>query len=51
MREFADRKINFTFVKVNDRCELMIKVMKENYNPSGLSMNVTDLADACKNQT
>ena len=29
----------------------MIKVMEENYNPSGLNMNVTDLAHACSTQT
>ena len=47
MREFAKRGIGFTFVKVNNQCDAMIKVMEENYNPSGNTMNVTDLADAC----
>ena len=35
MREFAARGIVFTFVKVNDSCNMMIKVMEESYNPSG----------------
>ena len=47
MREFAARGIVFTFVKVNESCNKMIKVMEENYNPSGTSMNVTDLSHAC----
>lgn len=29
----------------------MIKLMQDNYNPSGLTMNVTDLAHACQTQT
>ena len=47
MREFAKREIGFTFVKVNDSCDKMIKVMQENYDPSGRTMNVTDLSTAC----
>ena len=47
MRTFAQRGIGFTFVKVNDSCNKMIKVMQDNYNPSGNTMNVTDLSDAC----
>jgi len=47
MREFAARGIGFTFVKVNELCNLMIKVMQENYDPSGNTMNVTDLSHAC----
>ena len=48
MREFAKKDIQFTFVKVNEDCNLMIKVMQENYNPSGKTMNVTDLSAACR---
>jgi len=51
MREFAARGIGFTFVKVNESCNLMIKVMQENYDPSGNTMNVTDLAKACATKT
>lgn len=51
MREFAKREIGFTFVKVNDRCEQMIKVMQENYDPTGNKMNVTDLSTACATKT
>ena len=47
MREFAKRGILFTFIKVNEQCNKMIKVMEENYNPSGKTMNVTDLSNAC----
>ena len=47
MRMFAAQNIHFTFVKVNDMCEKMIEVMRDNYNPSGLTMNVTDLSSAC----
>ena len=45
---FAAHNINFTFVKVNKFCDKMIKVMQQNYDPSGLTMHVTDLANACK---
>ena len=51
MREFAKREIGFTFVKVNESCEKMIKVMQENYDPSGSTMNVTDLSAACATKT
>ena len=47
MRMFAAQKMHFTFVKVNEACNKMLKVMEENYNPSGLTMNITDLANAC----
>ena len=47
MRDFARRGIGFTFVKVNENCNKMIKVMQENYDPSGHTMNVSDLAHAC----
>ena len=51
MREFASRGIGFTFVKVNSQCDAMIKVMEDNYNPSGNTMNVTDLSHACATKT
>ena len=51
MREFSSRGIIFTFVKVNESCNKMIKVMEENYNPAGNTMNVTDLSHACRTQT
>ena len=47
MKEFADRGIVFTFVKVNEFCNMMIKVMEKSYNSSSKPMNVTDLAHAC----
>ena len=51
MREFAKREIGFTFVKVNESCNKMIKVMQENYDACGKYMNVTDLAHACATKT
>ena len=32
LKIFASKNINFTIVKMNDRCDAMIKVMKDNYN-------------------
>ena len=44
MQLFAERQIYFSFIKLNEHCEKMIKVMKKSYNvPSGITMNVTDL--------
>ena len=44
MKIFAERQIFFSFIKLNEHCEKMIKVMKKSYNiPSGITMNVTDL--------
>ena len=47
MKLFSGFGMHFTFVKVNESCNKMIKLMKDNYNPSGLTLNVTDLAHAC----
>ena len=48
MKEFAQRNINFTAVKVNEESNLMIGVMKASYDSVGaLQLNVTDLANAC----
>ena len=32
LKMFASKNINFTIVKVNDNCDAMIKVMKDNYD-------------------
>lgn len=48
MAEFARRKINFTAVKVNDQCNVMIDVMKKSY---GGNMIVNDLAQACSTKS
>lgn len=50
MAEMARRQINFTMVKVNERCNMMIKVMQDSYGKTG-GMTVSDLADACLTQT
>lgn len=49
MAEMARRQIHFTMVKVNERCNMMIKVMQDSYGKTG--MTVSDLAEACQNQT
>ena len=51
MKTFAAKNINFTIVKVNNKCDAMIKVMQANYDSPSLKMNVTDLADAVKNKS
>ena len=36
-------------VRVNKDCDQMIKVMEQVYKSQGMALNVTDLAEACKN--
>ncbi len=47
MKEFAKMKVTFTAVKVNERCNKMIDVMREAYTQQGMNLIVTDLASAC----
>lgn len=47
MQEFASKNIGFTCIKLNEDCNKMIKIMKENHN----SLTVTDLASASKNKS
>jgi hypothetical protein len=49
MKDFAAKQINFTIVRVNNSCDQMIKVLGDIYKSHGMALNVTDLADACKN--
>jgi len=49
MKDFAKQDINFTIVRVNKDCDQMIKVMETIYQNNGKKLNVSDLADACKN--
>ena len=49
MKNFAAKNINFTIVRVNNSCDRMIKVLEGVYKTCGMVLNVTDLADACKN--
>ena len=51
MKEFARRKITFTAVKVNEKCNKMIGVMKKSYDSCGMSLVVTDLAKACETKS
>ena len=54
MREFANRKINFTIVKVNEDCNLMFDVMQNAYKfvvPQNAQITVSDLAKAVQNKT
>lgn len=50
-KEFSDKKIDFTAIRLNDLCDKMFDVMKKHYNKNGMSFNVTDLADAAKFKT
>lgn len=49
MKEFANKKITFTCVKVNEQCNKMIDVMRDSYKP--MALNVTDLASACSTKS
>ena len=51
MKEFAQREIHYTFVKVNESCGKMIKVMTDSYAEGGMKLNVTDLAHACRTKS
>lgn len=51
MLAFANKKINFTCVKVNDQCNQMIKVMTESYAAGGMNLNITDLSSACQKKS
>jgi hypothetical protein len=46
MKDFASRQIEFTVIKVNNEIELMIKVMKENYDGAGRALTVSDISKA-----
>ena len=47
MAAFANRQIYFSFIKLNEHCNKMIKVMKKSYNvPDGITMDVTDLTES-----
>ena len=46
MNQFAESQIYFSFIKLNEHCNKMIKVMKKSYNiEDGITMNVTDLTE------
>ena len=47
MREFASKKIGYTCVKLNEDCNKMIDIMKENHS----ELTVTDLAKASQTKT
>ena len=52
MAEFARKKINFTAVKVNESCNVMIKVMQDSYaSVGGAKMILNDLAHACSTKS
>jgi hypothetical protein len=52
MAEFARKKINFTAVKVNEECNVMIKVMQDSYaSVGGAKMILNDLAHACSTKS
>jgi hypothetical protein len=43
MKQFADKKINVSVIRVNKICDKMINVMRANYDTADLKMNVSDL--------
>ena len=54
MRDFATKKINFTIVKVNEDCNLMIDVMQNAYKfvlPQQSQIIVTDLSKAVESKS
>ena len=51
MKEFAAQAITFTMVKVNERCNAMIDVMKKGYAAQGEQLVISDLAEACKSDS
>jgi len=54
MHQFANRRINFTIVKVNEDCNLMFNVMQNAYNSivqDQAKITVSDLAKAVQNKT
>lgn len=48
---FAAKEINFTFYRIKEATDLMVKVMRENYDSAARQLNVVDLLDAIKNQS
>lgn len=46
MKIFADKKINLSVIRVNNKCDKMIEVMKANYDTADLKLNVSDLQQA-----
>lgn len=50
MKEFSDRGIEFTVIKVNNRCEKMIRVMESCYNINGRKLNITCQMPAQRSQ-
>jgi hypothetical protein len=52
MAEFARRNIIFTAVKVNEDCNVMIKVMQDSYaSVNGRNMVLSDLARVCSTKS
>lgn len=51
MKQFAKKEINFSIIRVNNHCDKMIQVMRDNYDSPARSLNVSDLADAIAKKT
>lgn len=51
MKMFAAKGINFTFYRIERATDLMIKVMRENYDSATRKLNVIDLLEAIKNKS
>ena len=48
---FAAKDINFTFYRIKPATDLMLKVMRENYDSAARRLNVVDLIEAIQNQS
>lgn len=48
---FAAKNINFTFYRIKPATDLMLKVMRENYDSAARRLNVVDLIEAIQNQS
>lgn len=46
MKEFSQRKIDFTAIRLNDKCDKMFNIMAENFNQGSMKLDVTDLAES-----
>lgn len=51
MRQFASMGINFSLIRVNNLCDMMIKVMRECYDSADRQLQVSDLESAIKTKT
>jgi len=51
MKEFAERGINFSIIRVNNTVDKMIGVMRANYDQGDRKLNVSDLEKSVNMKT